>query len=406
MPSNRAAAGAALPLTLALFFPRATAAQGESQDQNSNAQIWDQDSTHKAVVDKSRGIYVDGATAKKVNGGGARLEEQAEILRTMFEGQSADIHQIITRQFPGSKAPSAESLDRLSLSHLTGYSPQIASLQSRLNAQASGIPGIARLAETGKLDYATLRYPRYVLYYDLQKMQIRLSEAAARKMPIPAQDLKKRGYALAAAKSAIADFDSAALAAQNPRRITVALLKSLDSKQKNASRWIMDAALLEENDRAKMESSLLSPALYSLILGAPENISERQAYIRRGQAYISALKMIRQDDAAASRMLESASWPSSLNHVRQIAGQSGALSRRLYGDLPDYLKTPYLLDSISRKNASVGFIERTRAWLFPSSPGARQLSKRTAALVQLKSAFEDIADGNSEAARAILSQFN
>jgi len=367
------------------------------------------DSRHKAIVDRTTGIYKDGKTAAGLNGG-IRPEEQAEILSTMFEGQSADIRKIITPQAspPGAAAASgpqaAGYLDRLSLSNLTGYSQKIQALQSRLNAQAAGIPGAPRLNETGKLDYPTLSYPRYVLYYDLSQIESRLSaekiSGGGNFSDNPAA--KKQEEALSRAESAIANFDQAAQAAKNPERITVSLIRSLSAKQKEASRWISEAALLQEQSRAERRQALFSQALYTLVLEAPVDDGAKKAYIAQGKSFFSALREIGDEDGRAAHLLESKFWQVSLPLVARVESRNAALNKNISRYLPDYVKTPYLLDSLSKQNPTPGLWNKISAWIFPAGAPARSAARRADALSRLTEAFRDIAAGNLEAAHAVL----
>ncbi|HVC08481.1 MAG TPA: hypothetical protein VNH15_00900 [Elusimicrobiota bacterium] len=400
---------AAVFLALASALAGAAFAQNGPQGQNSSPDLWGMDSRHKAVVDRATGIYKDGKTAAGLNGG-IRPEEQAEILSTMFEGQSADIRKIITPQTsPAGAAAASEPqaagyLDRLSLSHLTGYSPKIQALQSRLNAQAAGIPGTPRLAETGKLDYPTLSYPRYVLYYDLSRMKARLRAEKISEVGNFFADpaAQKQAAVLGRAESAIASFDQATQAAKNPRAITISLIRALSGKQKEASRWISEAALLQQKSRAERRQALFSPALYSLVLAAPVNDGVKRAYIARGKGFFSVLKEIADEDGRAAQLLESKSWEASLPLVAQIESRNAALNGSLSRYLPDYVKTPYLLDSVSKQNPAPGLWDKISAWIYPAGAPARNAAQQAAELGRLSSAFRDIAAGNLEAAHTIL----
>ncbi|MDE2313886.1 MAG: hypothetical protein KGL04_06915 [Elusimicrobia bacterium] len=398
---------AAVLMALACGLAGTAFAQNGSQGQDSSSNAWNLNSTHKAVVDKTKGIYKDGKTASGINGG-MRPEEQAEILSTMFEGQNTDIRKIITPQASGSKAASASGpaaagyLDRLSLSNLTGYSPEIQALQSRLNAQASGIPGAPSLKETGKLDYETLSYPRYVFRYDLSQMETRLNaeRVAAGGAPSASASVTKRAQVLAHAESAVASFEQAAKAAQRPRGITVSLLRSLSAKQKEASRWISEAALLQEKSRAMERQGAFSPALHALILSAPADDGLKSAYIERGNSFLSALRQIASEDGRAAQLLESKSWEASLPSVAKIESSNAAMNASLSRYLPDYVRTPYLLDSVSKQSSPPGLWNKISAWFFPSGSQAQSASRQRAD--QLLQAFKDIAAGNFEAAHAVL----
>jgi len=400
---------AAVFLALASTLAGAAFAQNSSQNQNSSSDLWGMDSRHKAMVDRTTGIYKDGKTAAGLNGG-IRPEEQAEILSTMFEGQSADIRKIITPQAPSPGAAAASGpraagyLDRLSLSNLTGYSPKIQALQSRLNAQAAGIPGAPRLDETGKLDYPTLSYPRYVLYYDLSQIKSRLrAEKISEGGNFPADHAaRKQEEVLARAESAIASFDQAAQAAKNPRKITVSFVRSISAKQKEASRWISEAALLQEQSRAERRQALFSQALYTLVSAAPVDDGAKKAYITQGEIFFSALMEIGDEDGRAAQLLESKSWEASLPLVAQVESRNAALNKNISRYLPDYVKTPYLLASLSKQNPTPGLWDKISAWIFPASASARSAAQRTDALSRLTEAFRDIAAGNLEAAHTVL----
>ncbi len=398
---------ASILMALALASAGLASAQNNPESQGSSSNAWNFKSKHTAVVDQTKGIYKDGKTASGINGG-MRPEEQAEILSNMFEGQSADIRKIITPQASSSKASAASGpeaagyLDLLSLSNLTGYSPKIQALQSRLNAQASGIPGAPSLKETGKLDYETLSYPRYVFRYDLAQMETRFNaeRLAAGGAPPASSSLNNQGQVLARAESAVASFEQTAKAAQAPHEITASLLRSLSAKQKEASRWISEAALLQEKSSAIERQGAFSPALHALVLSAPVGDGVKRAYIERGNSFLSSLRELASEDGRAAQLLESKSWESSLPAVAQIESRNAALSASLSRYLPDYVRTPYLLDAASKQNPAPGLWDKISAWIF--SAGSQTESASRQKTDQLTQAFKDIAAGNFEAAHVVL----
>ncbi|MDE2290786.1 MAG: hypothetical protein KGL53_01780, partial [Elusimicrobia bacterium] len=111
-------------------------------------------------------------------------DDRRRLVKEMFEGRST-----VDRAAgagpeggpgPGRASPAVADdglYDRLSPANVTGYSPQVQTLQNELNRSAP--PGAPRLAETGRLDYATLAFPAYSVRYDLDRLEAAWARDAA-----------------------------------------------------------------------------------------------------------------------------------------------------------------------------------------------------------------------------------
>lgn len=364
-------------------------------------------------------------------------EERVSILNALFEGQASASNQIIRRrQVAGhaSEAPatslSANFYNRLSLTNLAGYSPDVAALQNQMNRQA--VPGAPTLPETGYLNSQTLAYPAYALRYDLSNLKNRLnlteayalakklgrnispqeaqdpvflsrlrSEAGQKGVAIP-KDYLIQSQTIAKAAAAIKDFEEEALKSADKKNITPHFLMTLGSKQREASRWISAAFLEEDMNRADDEERLLTPELKATISACPVSAQERGEYLSRGQGYFETLTKLKQDDFKALDDLLN-HWPQKAPQAEKWGKEGARLRKNLAQDINDFASLPYQLAHLSKpeprwKNWMNQIARRFFSW---TSYG-REIASRDARRAALQSAFLSVAMGDENSARRML----
>jgi hypothetical protein len=374
-------------------------------------------------------------------------EEQQEIIKSMFEGKGGQSAKIITQQLDDktkeASGPSAVGAggglsssyyDRLGAANLRGYSPQLQSMQSALNARRA--PGAPKLIETGKLDYETLSYPAFGMRFDIEGLEKRLryernfalakllglqdrykgerlldpaveaeleAKAAGRALP---EAFQRRLAALDKARAALAQFSAAAQAAKDPEKITRQLLVALGSLQKESARWITIASLEEEVQRLDYEKDFLSPELIQTIQACPAAEAERGSYLRRGEEYRRSVRALRSADEAAIAALQGADWQSRVDEVEGSLAEAGRLRRNLLRNIDDYRMTAFRLHaSIDRRpgwrRTLDGYWER----FLPSSGHAKALRLERRGRELLKDVFVKIAQGQLDAAHTVLESY-
>ena len=337
---------------------------------------------HKSVFGRLRKTAKDSNLLKK------RAEEpddddRREILRALFEGQGAKTSGKVDREgggagpapktAPGSAVSFSGYYDRLSASNLRGYSPQLLSLQSELNARRP--PGAPRLIETGTLDYATLSYPGHGLRYGLLNLEerlrreraIQLARLAGRVLTagdltdpgleaglsaqIPEEKLpprlKRRRALLDKARRTIEDFDKTAAKSKRPDAVTRELLAGLSLRQKEASRWIAVAALEEELSQLEAEENFLTPELAAAIDAVPAPEENRRLYKKRGAELKSRCEQAKDNALKAQKLLESPSWASSLAEVDRLVARNQSLRRNLSRNTEIFSRVPWRIKESS-----------------------------------------------------------
>lgn len=368
-------------------------------------------------------------------------EEKREILRTIFEGEGGQNKNIITRRDAG-KPPEAGGeptaalagpnyFDRLSQANLRGYSPQLLALQSALNLRRP--PGAPKLIESGKLDYETLVYPAYGLRFDIANLEARLryqrnyglakllglersyaperllDPAVEAELKAKAAGLKlnplfeKRAQALEKAHAALREFNLAALAAQDPAKISKTLLASLGARQREAARWITAASLEEELQRLESEEGFLTPELAAMIEACPFSAQTRQAYLKRGESFRENIRRIKENAQEALLLLEGDSWQAGVGQVEKSLAQNAALKRDLSRNVRDFTAVPYRLLQAQAPRP------RWRRWLddllmrwLPGHAYSRRLKSQSEQRARLADVFIKIAAGDLDAAHAVL----
>ncbi len=351
-------------------------------------------------------VALAGMLAAQENDAAIKSEERAAFSNSLFDGSGIDVPWVLTRGPQAAAAPGAAagtpsipaaapserpglSLDRLSASDPTGYSPQVLVLQSRLNAARP--PGTPELRITGRLDYQTLAFPALILRADLSS----LSQELARLPPAGGTGQAKEApgaTALQKARKALDSFARAALSARDPSRIRPSLLRELSLQQKETERWASIAWLEGDLSRLHVESRFLTPDLRATIKSLPEPPPARDAYLRAGETRRSLLKSLEQDDQTDARLLESARWRAHYKSVRQAIAVNQRQELVLDRSVRLYEAVPYALSELAAPQpAPKRLLERLTVRFFPGSRRAEEIETRLRRLRQVEGAFLRIA---------------
>lgn len=367
-------------------------------------------------------------------------DEQRELLRTLFEGQGSQSNKVISGKdqengkIPEASRPAATSFngiyDRLGAGNLRGYSPQLMSLQSALNARRP--PGAPPLIETGKLDHATLSYPAYGMKYDANNLDARLRQdrilALARltgttltardwKDPeqleaklaakVPAGKLSPRltraAELAAKARAALEAFSAAAEKAKNPDGITRGLLVELGAKQKETARWITAAAIEEELSRLEPLEGFPAPELLAAVDAVPASEPARTSYKRRGDALKAKVALVKANAEKALALLESDAWAGALDQVDKLQGENRDLKANLGRDVDDFSRTPFrIADARVVQPRWRDMLDDLAVKWVPTLSYSRSVALRRGRLARLLSVFGLVASGDANGAHNAL----
>ena len=208
------------------------------------------------------------------------------------------------------------------------------------------------------------------------------------------------------AAAAVKDFDSSALPARDPMRISRALLMTLGSKQKEASRWITVASLEEELERLEQQEGFLSADLLNAIAHAPLDEGTRASYKRRGEDYLKKLKTIKANDQKAIDGLESDGWVAQIDAIEASLNANAVLRKDLQRNITDFVNTPYRLDSLyPPKPRWREMMDSAVKTYLPSLAYSRELRATDKQRALLKDVFSKIAVGDLDAAHTILASY-
>lgn len=322
---------------------------------------------------------------------------------------------------PGGTVDASASLyDRLGARNLTGYSPEVMTLQSELNRRKA--PGAPALVETGKLDYPTLRHPFFGLRYDIDRLEAAyraqrvwsLAKALGREVPkdklddpallreleaaagSPAPDAAsaRRLAALEHARAALAAFDREAAKTKTDAGITRARLGALASLRQNAARWIAIASLEEMLQRLSSQRGFLTQPLRAAVAQVPVSETERAEFLNAGVELERELESALEDGARAASLLEgdAAGWVEAQRLINAVR----AASKRLPEEIQRYRDAPLMAAegtaAGSGWRASLDdFLVR---WL-PNLAYSRGLKEKRARAKQRLDAFRRIAGRSS-----------
>lgn len=366
-------------------------------------------------------------------------EERREAMRNVFEGRSGGEPRTLTAREDSRRAPDAGTFDdsiirpgiydRLSAANPAGYSPQVLALQSSLNAQR--VPGSPALAETGRLDHATLLHPAHALSYDLRRLQSqwRLQKAWASpegsggngtfhperparpgRLPgnpgagrEPSQRFQTRRRALERAARAIEELRASAEPARDPSKITQGMLQTLGLKQREAARWISVASLEADRQNLELLRDFWSPELIRRIEAAPAPEAARRAYMHQGRLLRERLSRILGADARALAELRLPDPRTAAEKARPILESVQPLRK----DLPEHIQLFSSLPALlaSRTETRPGRRSLLRRWalrLAPDGSCARRRRREWEGNASLLEAFGRAASGDYAGARRAL----
>lgn len=322
-------------------------------------------------------------------------EQRREIAKDLFEGRGAQSNAIVTVE--SSTAAKTENsapflqagyYDRLSRKNIGGYSPELAALQSALNAE--NVPGAPKLVATGRLDYATLSYPQYAMRHDLAALESRLESGAS------TPDGRRRVQSIlehaALAESA---FEKAALEAKNQARINSSLLAELGSKQRQASRLITAAFLEEDLDGLNVGKNMLSPALMQDVRRCPVLEPAKADYLKRADDYAARIEKLKSCDQSALSLIEGKDWESKLGPADKLMADCSRQRKALQQDISNYTRLPGLLAETLRPNKPRWrlYFDYFLLRFWPSLPYSQKLLSEEKNKDALRSAFLSIASG-------------
>ena len=364
-------------------------------------------------------------------------EERVEILNNLFEGRGSGSKAIIRRmqqQSSSSQSPATtltgNFYNRLSASNLSGYSPNVAALQSQMARE--NIPGAPPLIVTGYLDAKTLSYPAYAMKFDLSNLKSRLNqeeslalakelgisisgrqaedpatlssllEKAQRKGISVPKDFQIQAETLSRAQKAIEAFEKFAQQGQNPKKITLGFIAQIGNLQREASRWINAAFLEEEISRILKEEKSLSPQLKEAIAACPVSAQEKGEYLQRGQNFFDKLNALNLSDFKALTDLVN-HWPQKSKEADRFIQKSAQMRPHLFTDIEDFVAVPYRLASLSQPEP------RWKSWankiardFFSWTSYGKHLKALDSQKQTLKNIFLSIAIGDQTAARRML----
>lgn len=358
-------------------------------------------------------------------------EERREMLKKFFEGKAEGAGSLGARNGgPSGGRPPADAAaayageglyDRLNSANPTGYSPQVLAIQSEMNIRRA--PGAPKLAETGRLDYATLRHPYYGMRSDINSLDKSLrrdgaAEAAgllgerrsARELDDPAvqrtleaglkaggkspgPELARRAEALSNAERALAAFDAEAAKAKSPRGISRERLEALSAKRREVARFISLAAQQERLRRLKSWRGFLTSELRESVAKAPAPEELRERYLGRGR---SLEREIETAVSAAERslvLLSGGADAKTLAEAQTLVEATGRAIKALPPELSLYAATP------DRLLASRRGISRLDSWLeefalrfFPGSARSRAVREARKKEDDARAAFARVAN--------------
>ena len=252
-------------------------------------------------------------------------DESRRLLKGFFEGESNVGDRRAGKSAPKSGGPpevSGDSLyDRIGRENPTGYSPHVQAYQSEVNRRRA--PGAPALIETGRLDFATLRYPYYGLQYDIDRLGKSLAEHAEWEKKPGNGDLglKRRADALARAKKALEDFNEEAERTKNRSGITTERLKRLAKLRRDAARWIAYASQTERLTRLKLLAGFLDDELRRAVAAAPVDMKDKTGFLNFGNALSDDIAAsARRGEAAAALLSPQAGEPPSPDWMRAEEG--------------------------------------------------------------------------------------
>ena len=351
--------------------------------------------------DTSKGIYGRLKRASKFAGSMEQMEEldnedRQAVINALFEGPDSQRSDKISRTDnagrwaqqkgigpggtpgPGGTVDASAGLyDRLGSGNVTGYSPDVMTLQSELNRRKA--PGAPNLVETGKLDYPTLRHPYYGLRYDIDRLasahrlhhawslakalgkdytreqladpavQAELEKLAGDKASDPA--FARRLAALKKAEAALATFDREAAKTKRAKGITRTRINKLSSLRQDAARWIAIASLEETIQRLTAQRGFLTQPLRAAVAQVPVDESLQVAFLKGG---VKLERKLEENIGKGTRAAALLAGPASgWMEAQLLSGEVRTASKHLPVAIQDYRDAP--LKAAEGTKAATGF---------------------------------------------------
>ncbi|MFA5137606.1 MAG: hypothetical protein WC728_00110 [Elusimicrobiota bacterium] len=303
-------------------------------------------------------------------------DSQREALRRFFEGAEGEAtrpdgkeHRQGGEPPPTSDGPAAYAgghlYDRLGSANPTGYSPHVLTFQSEMNRRRA--PGAPKLLETGRLDYATLRYPYYGMRYDADRLARSLrtqrawsqAKALGRERSVSLEKLKDpavqaeldaafggrdpdprftaRKRLLAKLEQVLSRFDQEAASAKNKKKIDSALLRSLSAGRREAALLIAAAAHEERLHVLRSCRGFMTDALRAAVARMPVDPETRSRYLGKGERMQAELDSVVAQGETLSADLAASKPPAD---AEKTLARTAQAARRFPADIAAYREAP------------------------------------------------------------------
>lgn len=337
-------------------------------------------------------------------------EQSRDAVKRFFEGESTTTGKTPTGPpgsagkppgGPGGSTPPALAgagiYDRLAASNLKGHSPEVLYFQSSYNALR--IPGAPKLVETGRIDYETIRFPFYQIGYDLRNLETGLADLRKRAGGVPdrVRGASSVEEGIRRAREALARFDAGAGAFRDQDRITLADLKALGSRQREAARRVTSAWIGLEAARLDELSSFMTPELLRLIRGASVYPEVREAYEREAGGLQERIEASRRELKGIEGLLGREDYLSWIAEIESRTARTGRIRRKLRQDIRQYVTTPYKLHeahmALLQKSWWRELLDSLILRFLSSSRWARRIRDEKAAFAFQRGRFAGIASG-------------
>ena len=305
---------------------------------------------------------------------------------------------------------------------MRGYSPQLLSLQSSLNARRP--PGAPTLIETGKLDYATLSYPSHAMRYDLKYLEERLRRERISRLARMAgstpserdlQDPELEGKLRTAAASLPPCLNAARGAhRESPRRRRLSGCRRGQKQEPRPSPKLclhragprsegnlaLDAAAaLRKNSLLETEEDFLTPELLSAIDAVPAPAPTREAYRKRGTTFKDKYAAAKSNAQKAQSLLESERWATTLAEVDRLIAADRSLRRNLLRDTNVFSRVPWrIAESRASQTRWREVLDNLAMKWAPGTAFARAVALRRNRLSRYLGVFSQVAAGDLDAA--------
>ncbi|MFH2202564.1 MAG: hypothetical protein ABIJ96_05585 [Elusimicrobiota bacterium] len=339
---------------------------------------------HRGMVDRLESAARE--TRKIIGEEDIKDEERHRLIKRFFEGESSYTPD---KRAGGTPAAGGGLYERLSTADLTGYSPQVQAFQSAMNRRRA--PGAPALVEDGRLDHATLAYPRFGLRHDIDNLK--------RTLVRDATDDKQRAQALRRAENALTDFSRTAEKAKHRSGITPLLLTALSHKRRETARWIAYAAQLERLYRLRALAGFLDERLRAAIKKLPAAEKDRAGYLAHGKGLETRIRdALAAGEQAAALLAPDAGEPAPMDWARADKGFARTLAElKSYGGrVMEYKETVRLFAAAPAPRSRLrAYVDDAALRLFPNSGYARRARSEKEQTESAVRAFLRIARGRA-----------